>query len=225
MRLDKLLVIRGYFSSRSKAKEAIKKGFVIVNGRAVTKPSTEVPIDAEIEVLVDERPRGYWKLKELDEKWGILNEGQTVLDLGSSAGGFLLYASERVSESGKVYGIEFSKEFEERLREIEKKRRNVRVFIEDAFEFDISKLEPLDVILSDLTLDPISAFKATSRFLPLLKPNGKLLFVMKTGLSDEVPDFAGLRVLAVEESRDRRERYYLCSGRDLNPGHRLERPV
>ena len=209
MRLDKLLVIRGYFSSRSKAKEAIKRGFVIVNGRAVTKPSTEVPMDAEIEVLVDERPRGYWKLKELDEKWGILNEGQTVLDLGSSAGGFLLYASERVGESGKVYGIEFSREFEERLREIEKKRRNVRVFIEDAFEFDISKLEPLDVILSDLTLDPISAFKATFRFLPLLKPNGKLLFVMKTGLSDEVPDFAGLRVLTVEDSKDRKERYYL----------------
>ena len=209
MRLDKLLVIRGYFSSRSKAKEAIKRGFVIVNGRAVTKPSTEVPMDAEIEVLVDERPRGYWKLKELDEKWGILNEGQTVLDLGSSAGGFLLYAGERVGESGRVYGIEFSREFEERLREIEKKRRNVRVFIEDAFEFDISKLEPLDVILSDLTLDPISAFKATSRFLPLLKPNGKLLFVMKTGLSYELPDFAGLRVLAVEESKDRRERYYL----------------
>ncbi len=206
-----MLVVRGYFSSRSKAKEAIKMGFVVVEGKVITKPSMDVPMDAEINVLVDERPRGYWKLKELDKKWRILEEGMTVLDLGSSAGGFLLYASERVGENGRVYGIEFSREFEGRLREIEKKRRNVKIFIENAFEFDISKLEPLDVILSDLTLDSISAFKATSRFLPLLKQDGKLLFIMKTGLSNKVPDFSGLEVIAVEDSKDRKERYYLMS--------------
>ncbi len=225
MRLDKLLVIRGYFSSRSKAKEAIKKGFVIVDGKVVTKPSTDVPMNANLDVMVEEKPRGYWKLKMLDEKWRILKEGQVVLDLGSSAGGFLLYASERVGERGRVYGIEFSREFEQRLREIERRRKNVRVFIEDAFKFDISKLEPLDVILSDLTLDPNSAFKATSRFFPLLKPKGKILFVMKTGLNFDEPNLGGVRILRFEDSKERKERYYLCSGRDLNPGHRLERPV
>ncbi len=205
MRLDKLLVLKGYFSSRSKAKEAIKRGLVRVNGRTVTKPSAEVDLSAEIEVLAEERPRGYWKLKELDDKWGILKEGDVVLDLGSSAGGFLLYASEKAK---KVYGIEISGEFEETLRRIERERKNVKVFIENAFEFDLSKLEPLDVILSDLTLDPVSAFKATSRFFPILKPGGLVLFVMKTGVSDDVPDF-GLEVLRFEDSEDRRERYYL----------------
>ncbi|WP_456327332.1 S4 domain-containing protein, partial [Archaeoglobus sp.] len=53
MRLDKLLVIKGYFSSRQKAKEAIKRGFVIVNGKVVTKPSYDVEFDAEIDVLQD----------------------------------------------------------------------------------------------------------------------------------------------------------------------------
>ncbi len=214
MRLDKLLVVKGYFTSRSKAKEAIKRGFVRVNGRRVTKPSVEVPMDVEIDVLVEERPRGYWKLKELDEKWGIIREGDVVLDLGSSAGGFLLYASEKVGRDGRVYGIEFSKEFEERLREVERERENVRVFIDDAFKFDIQNLEPLDVILSDLTLDPLSAFKATSRFLPLLKPDGKILFVMKTGFSKDFPDFGELEILAVEESKDRRERYILLRSRN-----------
>ncbi len=205
MRLDRLLVLKGYFSSRSKAKEAIKRGLVRVNGRTVTKPSAEVDLSAEIEVLAEERPRGYWKLKELDEKWGILKEGDVVLDLGSSAGGFLLYASEKAK---RVYGIEISREFEETLRRIERERKNVKVFIENAFEFDPSKLEPLDVILSDLTLDPVSAFKATARFFPILKPGGLVLFVMKTGVSEEVPDF-GLEVLRFEDSGDRRERYYL----------------
>ncbi len=209
MRLDKLLVIKGYFSSRSKAKEAIKRGFVKVNGQIITKPSADVDLSAEIEILAEEKPRGYWKLKELDDSWSILKEGDVVLDLGSSAGGFLLYASEKVGEKGRVYGIEVSREFEADLRRIESERSNVKVFIDDAFRFDPSKLEPLDVILSDLTLDPISAFKATSRFIPLLKPGGMILFVMKTGLEFEEPDFGKLEIVNVKDSEDRQERYIL----------------
>ncbi|MEM2462455.1 MAG: S4 domain-containing protein, partial [Archaeoglobaceae archaeon] len=91
MRLDVLLVRRGFFKSRNRAKIAIKKGLVIVNGAIAKKPSMEVGIDAEIKVL-DDKPLGYWKLKELDEKFRIFEGNETVLDLGSSAGGFLLYA-------------------------------------------------------------------------------------------------------------------------------------
>ncbi len=205
MRLDKLLVLKGYFSTRQKAKEAIRRGLVTVNGRVVKKPSLDVGLDVEIAVLEEEKPRGYWKLKELDEEWEIIRVGDVVLDLGSSAGGFLLYASERAK---RVYGIEFSREFEEELRRIERSKENVKVFIEDAFRFDLSNLEPLDVILSDLTLHPISALKATLRFLPLLKKGGRVLFVMKTGTFDERLEFP-LRVLKVKDSKDRRERYYL----------------
>ncbi len=205
MRLDKLLVLKGYFSTRQKAKEAIRRGLVTVNGRVVKKPSLDVGLDVEIVVLEGEKPRGYWKLKELDEEWGIIKEGDVVLDLGSSAGGFLLYASEKAKI---VYGIEFSREFEEELRRIESSKENVKVFIEDAFRFDPSNLEPLDVILSDLTLKPSSALKATLRFLPLLKKGGKILFVMKTRMFDERLEFP-LNVLRVKDSRDRKERYYL----------------
>ncbi len=216
MRLDKLLVLKGYFSSRSKAKEFIKRGLVKVNGKIVTKPSTEVELSAEIEVIAEEKPRGYWKLKELDERWNFIKEGDVVLDLGSSAGGFLLYASEKVGEKGRVYGIEFSRVFEKELRRIESERKNVKIFIDDAFRFDVSKLEPLDVILSDLTLDPISSFKATSRFLPLLKPSGLILFVMKTGLDFEKPDFGELEVIGVRDSEDRRETYFLLRKKRMN---------
>ncbi len=216
MRLDKLLVLKGYFSSRSKAKEVIKRGLVKVNGKIVTKPSTEVELSAEIEVIAEEKPRGYWKLKELDERWNFINEGDVVLDLGSSAGGFLLYASEKVGEKGRVYGIEFSREFEKELRRIESERKNVKIFIDDAFRFDVSKLEPLDVILSDLTLDPSSSFKATSRFFPLLKPNGLILFVMKTGLDFEKPDFGELEVIDAVDSEDRRETYFLLRKKRMN---------
>ena len=209
MRLDKLLVMRGYFSSRQKAKEAIKRGFVMVNGEVITKPSTEVDLSADIIVLTSEKPRGYWKLKELDEAWNFIKKGDKVLDLGSSAGGFLLYASEKVGEDGMVYGIEISREFESPLRDIERNRKNVKIFIEDVFKFDISKLEPLDVILNDLTLDPISSFKATLRFIPILKKGGLVLFVMKTGIEHQEPDFYGFEVVNVKDAEDRKEKYIL----------------
>ena len=201
-----MFVSRGYFTTRMKAKEMIKRGFVMVNGKVIKKPSYDVDPSAEIVVLETEKPKGYWKLKELDESWGFIENDAIVLDLGSSAGGFLLYASEKAK---RVYGIEYSREFEETLRDLEKSRKNVKVFIEDAFKFDLNKLEPIDLILSDLTLDPVSAWKCTSRFLKVLKPDGMVFFVMKTGLNRVELDFTGLKILKVKDSDLRREKYYL----------------
>jgi 23S rRNA (cytidine1920-2'-O)/16S rRNA (cytidine1409-2'-O)-methyltransferase len=208
MRLDKLLVARGYFSTREKAKEAIRRGFVLVAGERITKPAKDVNPDASIEVLAEEKPRGYWKLAELDKEWGFVKGAGVVLDIGSSAGGFLLYASEYASE---VYGIEVSGEFEKELRDIEAERDNVRVFIADAFIFDVSQLPEADLILHDLTLEAEASFKALKRFLPKLKRHGKVLFVAKTGLAQEEPDFAGegLKILKVKDAEEKQERYYL----------------
>ena len=197
-----MLVSKGYFSTRQKAKEAIRRGFVYVNGKRVTKPSAKVRGDEEIVVKCEERPRGYWKLAEIDSMWNLIDENDVVLDIGSSAGGFLLYASEKAK---KVYGIEYSREFESELRKIEGERENVKVFIADAFTFDVSVLEPLDVILNDLTLEPTDSLKALRRFLPLLKQEGKILFVMKEG---KIPDFTGLKILN-SARLDRRETYFL----------------
>lgn len=205
MRLDLLLVKRGFFTSRSRAKEAIRRGFVVVNGSVITKPSAEVDFSAEIEVLQPERPRGYWKLREIDEKFNLFSGNEVVLDIGSSAGGFLLYASERAKE---VYGIEFSKEFEGQLREIERQKPNVKVFIADAFTFDISVLPELDVVLNDLTLPFSSSIIALRRFMPKLKKGGKVLFVHKVGDKEEA-DFGEFEVSGCIISRDRREVYYL----------------
>lgn len=201
MRLDVFLVKMGHFKSRNRAKIAISRGLVIVNGEVAKKPSMEVDPDANI-VVLDDKPAGYWKLKDLDEKFGIFEGNEIVLDLGSSAGGFLLYASEKAKF---VYGIEFSREFEEELREIEEKRKNVKVFIDDVFTFDIEKIEPVDVILNDLTLDFESSMLALKRFLPKLKKGGKILFVCKNCRAE----FKEFEVVAFESAERKRESYYL----------------
>ncbi len=205
MRLDLLLVKRGFFSSRQRAKESIRRGLVRVDGKIVTKPSADVRYDAEIEVFGRDVPRGYWKLKEIDEKFGLFSGNEIVLDLGSSAGGFLLYASERAKF---VYGIEYSKEFEDQLKWIERMKDNVKVFIADAFKFDVDQLPEVDVILNDLTLPFSSSMKALRRFLPKLKKGGKILFVHKIG-DGENPEFSDFKVLSFFESKDRKEVYYL----------------
>ncbi len=203
MRIDEWLHARGYFESRSRAKIAIKKGFVLVNGRKV-KPSYNVRGDERIEVLAGDYPAGYYKLKELDALWNIFTGNEVVLDLGSSAGGFLLYASER---AGMVFGIEYSREFEDALRRIERERNNVKVFIADAFTFDTALLPELDVILCDLTLDPEDAFKALRRFLSKLKKGGKVVFVSK---GDKV-NTRNLKIIDVLSSSEKREWYYLLN--------------
>jgi len=209
MRLDRYLVVRSYFTTRHKAKEAIRMGHVMVNNRIVNKPSAEVRDHDSVEVLHKERPVGYWKLKKIDEKWKLIRGGEVVLDIGSSSGGFLLHASEKAS---KVYGIEFSREFEPVLRRIELENENVKIFIENAFTFDISKLEPVDLILNDLTLDANSALKALNHFLPLLKKDGKILFVLKTGIDYVEPEFEkSLKLLDKFNSGKKKERYYLLS--------------
>jgi len=239
-RLDVLLVRKGLFSSRQRAKEAIKRGFIVVNGKKCEKPAESVHLDAKIEVLLPDSPlivegcegseeafmldvpKGFWKLKEIDERFSIIKEGDVVVDLGSSAGGFLIYASKKAR---KVYGIEYSREFAGVLKEIEAKQSNVRVFIEDVFQFDIQKIEEecVDVILNDLTLDFASSIAALRRFLPKLKQNGKILFVHKTGTERaEQREYAeqrilsefensGLKVLSKLRSNAKKETYYLLA--------------
>lgn len=145
----------------------------------MTKVSKDVSTEDVIEVTEGlDQPQGYFKLKLIQEESGILKPGDRVLDLGSSAGGFLLFASEIVDH---VKGIEFSKDFRSELGKIAYERENVEVIFGDVFTLPLNTLskEPVDVILSDMTLEPEDSIKALSRVLPLLKTGGKLLQVIK----------------------------------------------
>lgn len=176
MRLDSYLVEIGDLGSRVRAKRAITEGHVKVNGSVVTKPSYDVAYSDSIEVAGDmDKPGGYWKLKEIQEKTNIIKAGDTVLDIGSSAGGFLLFASEVAS---LVHGIEFSREFRTELGQIAHERPNITVEFDDVFTMPFEK-EKFDVLLMDITADPLSSIKALENALPALKNGGMLMQVLK----------------------------------------------
>ena len=93
MRLDKELLSRALVSSRSQAENYIKLGLVKVNGRVVAKPGQDVKNDHKI-VLVGEQyvSRAALKLASIAKQFDLDFRGKTVLDVGSSTGGFTDYA-------------------------------------------------------------------------------------------------------------------------------------
>ena len=90
MRLDQLLIARGLFDSRAQARAAIEAGGVTVDGRVVTKASLAVADDAVItaEAAHPFVGRGALKLHHALTVWPVAVEGRTVLDVGTSTGGF-----------------------------------------------------------------------------------------------------------------------------------------
>lgn len=176
MRLDSYLVDIGDMGSRARAKRAITEGKVKVNGIVITKPSFDVAYSDSVEVTEGmDKPAGYWKLKEIQEKTNLIKKGDSVLDIGSSAGGFLLFASGIASY---VHGIEFSREFRTELGKIAHERPNITIEFADVFTMPFEK-EKFDTLLMDITVDPLSSIKALENALPSLKNGGMLMQVLK----------------------------------------------
>jgi 23S rRNA (cytidine1920-2'-O)/16S rRNA (cytidine1409-2'-O)-methyltransferase len=98
LRLDDLLVRRGFFASRSRARDAILRGTVFVAGTAATKPGKPVAGDAEIRVSDPARSyvsRAALKLVRGLDHFGLDPAGRIALDLGASTGGFTQVLLER----------------------------------------------------------------------------------------------------------------------------------
>ena len=185
-----------------------------VNGVVVTKKSKKVEPGSRIEIGEADRPEGYFKLKGIQEQTGLIRPGDAVLDIGSSAGGFLIFAAQLASN---VTGIEFSEEFRPQLDAVTKEHPNVSVVFDDAFNMDISMLgSGFDVILNDMTVEPSASIDITARFMPLLKPGGRIMQVIKLDTVKDVEPFLkrleekGLKVEKVIRP-EKKEAYVVAS--------------
>lgn len=207
MRLDEYLLCQKFVDSRMRAKRAVKLGFVIVDGVAVTKPSFEVPYGSSVEFDSEGgRSAGFFKLKEIQARCNLIKEGDRVLDIGSSAGGFLMFASQIASE---VVGIEFSSDFQDMLQEVCDECPNVQVEFGDAFSFDFSPLGTFDVILNDLTLVPHDSISVLRRVIGSLREGGRVLQVVKLQHAQDMEGMIGeleSMGLVVEDVLDAKKR-------------------
>lgn len=97
-RLDNLLVELGHFPSRSRARDAINRGTVSVDGSFVTKASLGVHPEADI--VIDDPAQKYvsraaLKLVAALDAFEFTATGKTCLDVGASTGGFTQVLLER----------------------------------------------------------------------------------------------------------------------------------
>ncbi|MDD4933523.1 MAG: arsenite methyltransferase, partial [Methylacidiphilaceae bacterium] len=106
----------------------------------------------------------------------LLNEGETVLDLGSGGGIDVLLSARRVGPSGKAYGLDMT---EEMLLLARENQRKAGVSNVEFLKGDIEKIplpdQSIDVILSNcvLNLSP-DKDRALAEAFRVLKPGGRV---------------------------------------------------
>jgi len=120
---------------------------------------------------------------------GEIKEGDVVLDLGSGAGFDCFLAAKKAGSSGKVIGVDMTKEM------IEKAEKNAKQYGYKNVEFRFGDIENLpvddssvDVIISNCVInlapDKLKVFKEAYR---VLKNNGKM-FVSDIVLLEELTE-------------------------------------
>ena len=100
-RLDEALVARQLYSSRARARDAILRGTILVDGEAARKPSQMVLQEAELTTADEAQKyvsRSALKLIHALDHFNINPDGRTCLDIGASTGGFTQVLLQRGAE-------------------------------------------------------------------------------------------------------------------------------
>ena len=229
MRLDQLLVDRGLFPSREKAKRAVMAGTVQVDGQRSDKPGTSVSSDVRLDVIAKSEPyvsRAGRKLeaaldhfkptfpRELDPA------GRVCLDIGASTGGFtdclLTRGAKRIYAIDVGYG-----QLDHRLRQdprvVVMERVNAR-YLEPGAIPEKASLATFDVSFISLSkvVPPVLALLEDGAvLLPMIKPQfevgrgqvgkGGIVrdeAVRRQAIDQRIADFEafGLEILGVVDS-------------------------
>lgn len=178
-RIDKLLHDRGFASSRSKAQALVMAGVVLVGERRVEKPSETFAADAAIRIK-GETPesryvgRGGLKLEHALREFSIDPAGMECIDIGSSTGGFTDCLLQHGAKS--VVAIDAgTNQLDWKLRSdprvVVRENTNARELKPGNFA------SPFDVAVMDVSF--ISVTKIIPAIVPLLRPRGKLVILIK----------------------------------------------
>ena len=176
-RIDRLLVERGLFESRSKAQAAIEAGLVTADGRMVAKASEEIAADAQLHASAVHPyvSRGGVKLAAALDHFHVDPKGRVCLDVGASTGGFTQVLLER--GASRVYAIDVGHgQLHESLRArpeiVSLENTDIRALSVSSFN-ELPGLVTIDVsfISLKLVLPPALALaKPAAQLVALIKP-------------------------------------------------------
>lgn len=176
-RIDQLLVERGYFASRERAKRSLMAGMVFYEGRRIDKPGTFVDPDGEIGVKEDPCPfvsRGGLKLDAALREFDTAVQGRVALDCGASTGGFTDCLLRRGAKM--VYAVDVG--YGQLAWEL---RQDPRVVVLERTNLRYLTPEQLGTRVDLVTLD-LSFISLTKVFVPireLLTGTGEIIALVK----------------------------------------------
>ena len=191
-RLDILLVEKGIFPTREKAKSAIMAGEVLVEGERVNKSGQRIKAESNISVIKKETAyvsRGGEKLEKALKVFNVNVKGKRVIDVGASTGGF----TDCLLKSGakEVYCVDvgygqLAWKLQKDSRVVVIDRTNIRYLTADKFD-DLFELATIDV--SFISLDKVlpavyNLIKEKGEVVALIKPQFEAgrEFIQKGGL-------------------------------------------
>lgn len=173
-RLDRTLVGLGLVVTRSQAESFIRMGSVTVNGKVFTKPGYAVDASDEIKLTAKEQyvSRAGLKLASIAKTFHLDFRGKTVLDVGSSTGGFTDYALKHGAT--KVIAVDVgTNQLHPTLRS------DLRIELHEQTDIrDLKSLsQPADYVVIDVSF--ISLRKILPHVLKLASKNTKIIAMVK----------------------------------------------
>ena len=146
-RLDQSLVSRGLVATRSQAESYIRMGKVLVNGKTVTKTGAQVNETDDLNVTAAEQyvSRAGLKLASVAAAFKLDFRDKTVLDVGSSTGGFTDYALRHGAK--KVFAVELgTNQLHPSLH------GDPRIELHEQTDIrDFRTVEPIDIVVADVS--------------------------------------------------------------------------
>jgi 23S rRNA (cytidine1920-2'-O)/16S rRNA (cytidine1409-2'-O)-methyltransferase len=172
-RLDNLLVQKKLVATRSQAESYIRLGQVKVEGRVINKPGYFVRSDVDITLGVKTQyvSRAALKLASVTDALGIVFADKTVIDVGSSTGGFTDYALQHRAK--KIIAVDVgTDQLHPRLRADEKIELHEKTNI-----LDFTSSEDIDIAVIDVSF--VSLQKILRHVATLVHPGGDIIAMMK----------------------------------------------
>jgi len=193
-RLDKLLVERGFFDSREKARAAVMAGVILVNGVLIDKSGHKLSRECKIEVKEKMRyvSRGGLKLEKAIRAFNIDLSGRVLLDVGASTGGFtdcaLKHGAKKVYAVDVGYG-QLAWQLRQDPRVFVFERTNIRHFTLDRLKKS-QYFEPPNFVTIDVSF--ISLAKVMPKVCELIDENAEGVALIKPQF-EAGPDKVGKR--------------------------------
>lgn len=177
IRLDLALEQRGLMPSRARARDAILRGTVSVNGEPAKKPNQMVG-DGDV-LTLDDPAAGYVSRAALKliaglDTGSISVEGKICLDVGSSTGGFTQVLLER--GAARVYAVDVG--HDQLHPTIRSNPAVTSLEGTNARDLDAETIpEPIDLLVSDVSF--VSVTKVLEAPLALCAPQAKAVILFK----------------------------------------------